>query len=351
MTLRPTDTRASIVRVLVAAALCGELALSAPVAAQSTSDLGVRAAARDLAVQGVQAYLAGDYPLASETLEKAYSLFPTPTLGLWSARASVNRGFWIEAAERYREALRLETNVGDSAMQQSAHEDAATELASLVERLPAVTFQLLGASAAGVTLSLDGTEVPIALVGVRRPINPGRHIVAAVRGSERGEMSFQIGENEQKVVELRLVSSSTRGIPPPRSQPAAARPPVAERIHKTRAEPSSTDLDKARGANGARVRPLAIAAIALGGAGILASGLTAIVAQGKCSGGRCANESDQAAYDPLRTLSSVTFWAGTGLAASGALLWLLAPQPQNKTSDSGVSWMLGPFGVSVSGTL
>jgi uncharacterized protein HemY len=64
-------------------------------------DAATRFAVRKLGDAGVSAYRAGDYESASEKLEKAYELMPVPSLGLWSARALVQRGSWTQAAERY----------------------------------------------------------------------------------------------------------------------------------------------------------------------------------------------------------------------------------------------------------
>lgn len=320
------------------------IAVSPPCAvAQAGADLATRAAARDLAIQGIQAYQAGEYDSASQTLEKAYRLFATPTLGLWSARASVQGGLWIEAAERLRETLRLQATVGDTDLQQKAQKEAAAELEALEQRLPAITIQLVGTTASGVTLRVDDSEVPIDLLGVRRPINPGTHIVAATRGSDRGEAPVQISEKEHKTVELRLSDT----------QPIAAAPVVqpavdSEPPNLLPANSSASDPSIVSDASPLPLRPIAIGALVTGGAGLLTSGVTALLAQGKCSGGRCATESDQATYDPLRTVSSVAFWAGAALAVAGATTWLLAPLQERQST---VSVAVSPFGVYVSGAL
>jgi len=332
------------------------LVLARPVAvAQSTADLATRAAARDLAVQGIRAYQAGEYDSASLTLEKAYRLFATPTLGLWSARASVQRGLWIEAAERYRETLRLQATVGDTDMQQKAQKDAAAELESLEQRLPAVSIQLVDTTASGVTLRVDDSEVPIDLLGVRRPINPGKHIVAAIRSSELGEAQFQISEREHKTVELRMSDMQPKAAAPvvqPAVEPSALPEPrtAREQPDLVPTHSSAADAFVANDASPPPFRPIAIGALVAGGAGLLTSGVTALLAQGKCSGGRCATESDRGTYDPLRTVSSIAFWAGAALAVAGTATWLLAPSQEQPTSKT-VSVAVSPFGVYVSGTL
>src|SRR5215467_3274187 len=71
-----------------------------------------RAMARQLGEEGLEAYQASDYLLAERKLDRAYRLFATPTLGLWSARARIKAGHWVEAAERFRDAARASAEVG-----------------------------------------------------------------------------------------------------------------------------------------------------------------------------------------------------------------------------------------------
>ena len=129
------------------------------------------------------------------------------------------------------------------------------------------------------------------------------------------------------------------------SQPAAVSGAPASPLSAATEQPGPRDSAVSP------VRPLAIAALALGGAGLAASGVTALLAQGKCSGGRCASKSDQAAYHPLRTGSSVTFWAGAALAVGGLAAWLAAPGVRGAEKTEPLSWGVTPFGVDVRGTL
>lgn len=72
--------------------------------AQAAAEDATLTAARMLGEHGIEAYWDHDYVAANDSLEKAFRLFATPTLGLWSARARVSLGRLVEAAERYRDA-------------------------------------------------------------------------------------------------------------------------------------------------------------------------------------------------------------------------------------------------------
>src|SRR5690349_3336121 len=92
---------------LGAAWLCVCLSWSVSLQAQSPSDDATRAVARELGVEGIQAYQANDVSTADQKLEKAYRLFAAPTLGLWSARSRAKLGRLVEAAERYRQVVQI----------------------------------------------------------------------------------------------------------------------------------------------------------------------------------------------------------------------------------------------------
>ena len=124
------------------------LVLTSAQLAQAAGD-GDRAAARRLGYTGVEAYQAGHYPVAVESLEKAYTVLRVPSIGLWSARALVASGKLVEAAERYLEIGRLEPE-GDVKVQKRAQQDAEKELAVLNKRLPSLTIGIEGAPAADV---------------------------------------------------------------------------------------------------------------------------------------------------------------------------------------------------------
>ncbi|MDB4990048.1 MAG: hypothetical protein JWN04_5226 [Myxococcaceae bacterium] len=165
-------------------------------AAQSTPDDATRATARQLGEQGIEAYWAGDYVTADDKLDKAYRLFAVPTLGLWSARARARLGHLVEAAERYRDTARASDTIGNGAAQKQAQRTAAEELSALLPRIPSLTIQVGDAPHDAVTISIDGVIVPSAMIGIRRPTNPGAHKVEAVLGVEHQMLDVLLIEGE-----------------------------------------------------------------------------------------------------------------------------------------------------------
>ncbi len=204
-------------------ALCCSLWLTAPASAEAqTLDDGTRAAARSISYEAALAYESGDYADAALKFEKAYSLVQVPTLGLASARSLEKLGKLVDAAERYLQVTRLilsEPDIRDGKLdvqvQEQARADAASELAALTPRIPTVVLTLEGATAAEVSLTLDGVTWRSVLIGERQPLNPGSHQIVAWKGDQHAEMTVNVTPASHESVVLRFE------LPPPATPPAA----------------------------------------------------------------------------------------------------------------------------------
>jgi hypothetical protein len=316
------------------------------VCAQSEPDDSTRAAARSLGTQGIEAYWANDFDTANTKLDRAYRLYATATLGLWSARARAQLGQLVAGAERYRETLRA-NNLGDAEAQQKALKEARTELDALLPRIPSLTIHVTNARADDVAVTLDNTQLPSALLGEARPTDPGQHFVVATRGSERQQVEVQLREGEQRQLKVQF-----------RSQPsAAASDPVAgsgEALALTplssgAPEPSPTAAAPSGATSASPLKPVGIVIMAFGGAALATAAVTALIAndkRGECIENVCQPEIKQS-YDAFRTVSTVAFYAGAGLAAAGLVMWLVAPSADEAPT---ASLRLSPNAVSVSGT-
>ncbi len=84
-------------RLLALALACVATTAWAGEAAAQT-DAASRGAARDLATAGVEAFQNNAFAEASQKLEKAYSVWRVPSLGLWSARALGKLGKLVQAS-------------------------------------------------------------------------------------------------------------------------------------------------------------------------------------------------------------------------------------------------------------
>ena len=169
--------------------------LAAPVHAQTSEETKV-AAARQLGQTGVELYMNGDTQGALDKLQRAYALYPAPTLGLWFARALERAGRLVEAGERYRQAASAELGADATQAFRQAKADAHQALDQLTPRLAQLTVDVPGVNLASVKVSLDGNELPTALLGVPIPVDPGAHALKGVFGSQSQEQKLQLKEGE-----------------------------------------------------------------------------------------------------------------------------------------------------------
>jgi hypothetical protein len=117
--------------------------------------------------------------------------------------------------------IRVELSAETPPAVREAVESADAELDGVGARVPAVRIEITPADAAEVTLEIDGQAVSSAVVGVDRPLNPGRHrIEASVPDGRKAEKWIELREGAREAVLLELG-------PKPASSPAAAVPEPA----------------------------------------------------------------------------------------------------------------------------
>jgi hypothetical protein len=165
------------------------------------------------------AYQAGDYASAKKAFDDAYRLSPLQSLGVWTARARVKLGEWVEADQRYELLLKSPPGKAESGAEEQAREQAARERETLRQRIPRVRIRLEGVDASEVDVSLDGAAVPEEFLQVKKTgpfrhgksleANPGEHHIVGVAGEQRRELSITLEEGQTRDVRLRFVNPST----------------------------------------------------------------------------------------------------------------------------------------------
>ncbi|MDB4990785.1 MAG: uncharacterized protein JWN04_5963 [Myxococcaceae bacterium] len=320
-------------------------------AAQSTPDDAARATARQLGEQGIEAYRAEDYRAAAEKLDKAYQLFEVPTLGLWSARARERLGHLVEAAERYRDTARASNTIGDSAAQKEAQRTAAQELKALLPRISSLTIQLGEAPPDAVTVTIDGVVVPRAMIGARRPTNPGAHKLEAVLGTEREMLDVLLTEGEHAERAFLFQKLAVTPLPPPSTQPPPSQTARVQPEAGVALEAGPSQLANGEPATkrkaGLPGKPLALGALSVGAAGLLTSAITALLARAQCKDNVCASASALRTHDSLKTASTVTFYLGAAFAVGGVVTWFVVPKVKRPEPNIGLK--VGPGGMLLHG--
>lgn len=296
----------------------------APAALAQVSDAD-RATARSLAVEGQEALERKDFAAALDRFSRADAIIHAPTLLLGVARAQVGAGQWIAAQESYSRILR--EGVPEKSPEQFFEAIAAAqrELDALAPRIPQVLISVIGPDTA--TVTIDDAPVPRAALGVRRPVDPGDHVVrASAAGFAPIEVKVTLAEGASETVALELKPAA----PPP---PVKPRPPVAPR----------PDQGASASGSGSSRTVLAIAALGLGGAGLAAGAVGGVLALGKhgdlsdrCPGGRCdpSLKGDIDSYHAMGTLSTIGFAIGAVGVGAGTVLLLTAPRSPQRAGIS-----------------
>lgn len=333
MTMRTRTSRATFW-----AALSAALLLSWPETSFAV-DTATRAAARDLGMEGVEAYERGDYLKAKERLERAYKVLPLPSLALWSARALEKNGLLLDASERYLEATRLSTEgAGDPQVQIDAQAEAEEEREALRDRIPKVIVDIQGAPGEEVEVTIDGALVASALYGAGRPSNPGKLEVVARWGSRKISRQVIVKEGDEKKITLTFEGAAAPS-PAPVGRPENGGAPAPQKEAQTQttgASASPPDMAPRKGGSGQKV--VGWIGVGVGSAGLVFGTITGFLAMQKndklsanCPDRVCGPDSkvDRWMYNNFRIMSSAGLIAGGVVAATGVTLLVTAPKNES----------------------
>jgi hypothetical protein len=302
------------------------MAVARPAVGQTTD--ATRAAARQLATEGVAKFEEGEFVSASDKLGRAFETIRAPSLGLWSARALVRCGRLVEGAERYLEVTRLDPKTGDEAVQRQAQSDAIHEYDALQSRIPRLTLALSNRSPEqDLRVTLDGVLLPATLLRAQVPVDPGPHVIEATQGVLRAKQAITVAEGARINVSLQLAytpeaeSGAQLGLAGPAAAAADSRKPKA--------------LPAPHAGAAGRHLPTAIwLTLAGAGTGLVVGTVTGVMAMNErapvapnCPGDVCDPKYTRE-VDRLNTLRYVSTGAfalgGVALGAVGAW-WLFSP--------------------------
>lgn len=226
--------------------LLASAALFAPSLAAAATD-EERAGARAAATSGVEACNASKWKECIDRFERAESLVHSQVHLMYIARAHLQMGHLVEAREALLKITREGVPAGATPTIQKTVSDAERELEALEPRVPQTTIQVSGGAGDKVTVFMDGREVPAALVGISRPVNPGKHeFSASSPGMISAPVSLDIAEGEKKDVNLVLEKD------PNAPEPA----------------PTVTTADGGTSSSGFKMNGLTIGGLVAGGVGV-----------------------------------------------------------------------------------
>jgi hypothetical protein len=303
-------------RCLFAAAVVTVFVGTSAFAAEPTD--ADKATARALMNDGYDALERSDARLAVERFRAADALVHVPTTTFALARAEAMLGRLVEAHETLVRLSRMPSREGDSPEFALAQRQGETLRASLESRIPTVQVMISGATKdAALTVSFDGERIPNEALNMPRKVDPGVHTIAAQVGGKVQEASVQVGERENKSVEIKFAPSDAA--PPP--SPAIELRTTGSRV----GVPTVI---------GVVVASLGVAAGATTGGLALAARNSAM--DKGTAGGQCppAAQSDCHRAKAFATASTVSF-AVAGVGAIGALVSYLWLSPRSTAAVGG----------------
>jgi hypothetical protein len=265
------------------------------------------------------------------------------------ARALAKSGKLVEAGERYLEVTRLGVDAGD-AVQRKAQDEAQAEYAQLEPRIPSLTLEVGELDRNALSVTIDGKNVPIVFLGEPRRVNPGSHQIVVTAGAGQSSETVEIAEGETKRVTLKL-SSSGAPVAVASSEPSvgSAGPTAASGSLAEPGPPRDGDSRKA-------LRTAGWISLGVGGAALVAGGVTGLLAMSKRSELDCPEDSctgdkrgEVDSYNSLRTVSSIGLIGGAVLAGAGGVLLFTSSRSERKTGARLVP-LIGVSHVGLRGT-
>ena len=166
-----------------------------------------KAAARAAYTEGAQLQTAHDCAHALPRFEAAQRLFDAPTNVLHIAQCQAELGMLIEAQESYLTLSHVALPPQAPPAFRDAKEKGRAELARLSPRVPTlrVTTSPAPTTLKNVIVQVNGTQMPAELIGVARPLNPGRYQVKMTASPNlSGTAESELKEGQALSLEVRL---------------------------------------------------------------------------------------------------------------------------------------------------
>lgn len=327
--MMPIVLRRRMVPTLCALSCATMLALSSGsgFADPSASD---KETARALMKDGDTKRTKGDHRGALLSFRAAHAIMNVPTTGLELGRTENELGLLVEARDTLLSVTRLPVVVGESENMRDAREEAQKLSDSIEPRIPSLTIRVEGlAEGVAPRVTVDGTAILAATLGVPRKHNPGTHTIVVVAGSTEKRETVDLVEHDEKTLTISMSAPATSSDDPPAEAPAPS-----------------------------RISPLVY--VGFGSAALFGAlgGVTGLVAFSRansakegCDGTLCppSTHDDIESSRTFGTVSTISFaLAGAGAVVGVIGLFSRAPAPPPEPTARGVHllWGLGSIGVA-----
>jgi hypothetical protein len=290
-----------------------------------------RAAARSAAKEGISAYHEQNFEEALRYLRNAESVIHAPTHLLFIARSQVGLGQFVEALETYQKIAveKLPSNAPQAFVE--AREAAVAEMPSVEERIGKLVLKVSasdGSNLQNLVVTLNGANLPPALVGTPTPVNPGKVKVSiAAHRMQLFESEIDVGEGKKEKLVVSL-------------KPGKADPSEATMTAPDAAEPGTEPRAAGRSTAG---WAFVVSGGAVFGTGAVLGAFSLKQLGNARSDDTLCGRDDQctkAGWDKVESARLMSIVGdismGVGLAATGVGIYLLATSGKRTESVTGV---------------
>ena len=198
---------------------------------------------------------------AADLFSRAESLMHAPPHLLYLARAQVKLGQFVKAQENFNKIIRENLPGNAPKVFHDAQTEAAKEIKDTESHIAYVKATVKG-EAKNLRVTMDGAQVPNALLGVQRPVDPGEHrFQASGEGMTSDVIAVTVKEGGRQAIEIVLKPGAAPPVaagPTPPSSPAApgepaATPPPAPGTPEASSTSTSLSTESAGGSSGMRM--------------------------------------------------------------------------------------------------
>jgi len=325
--------------LLLTAAVAGLSSTAIPAAAQPEQD------AAQLFESALEAMKRGEYDVACPALAESYRLEPLSGALFTLAECEARAGKLASAWRHFSEFIAVVEGqpASEAGRQARRRTEAKRRRDELGPKVPRLTVEVRGNLPPGAVIERDGQPLVSAQLDRALMVDPGSHVVV---------LRLPDGRTSESRVELQIGESKQADLVVPAALPAPPSSPHGSAPETKPPQPDATDADRDSNAHtiGGWV------AIGIGVVGLGVAGVSGAMILGKkdtlddnCNGSVC-NEEGFAEADDIPTLNvvgTVGFGVGVAALATGVILLLVAPDPDERATSQ-VSLVADPNALGVS---
>ena len=166
-----------------------------------------KAIARAAYQEGLGLQEGGKCAEAVSKFEAAQKFFPAPTHTLHLAQCQAATEKLVEAAENYESLSRTQVTKDMPDAFKQAIRDAKKEGPAVRKRVPSLRITVTPAPSTltGLTVKLNGATFPVEVLGIARPIDPGKYkVVVTAAGYKEASSEVDVAESASRAVDLTL---------------------------------------------------------------------------------------------------------------------------------------------------